>query len=380
MSQVELRFTSSSQRRHGSVTILLVLLLPVLFILSSYAINVAYIEAVSADVQITTDAAVQAAGRAYIHTGDQAAALVAAQEAASRNKISGQTIPITAADLEFGTSLRTSMATGYNFSPVTPGNDGNAVRLTTNSLHNAITPLFAPVFPTMGVPVEIRPLRSAVSTQSTMDVALVIDRSGSMAFASDEATDPYLPPAAAPAGWWYGDPAPPQSRWLDLVGAVTAFNTYLNDSPQQEKLSLSTYADTSSTEQILTFDYNQVLTGLNDYSVNFVGGATAIGIGLQEGLGAITDPAVSRPYAVKVMVLMTDGIHNTGIDPENIGSALQASGVTLFSITFSNEADQARMKALAEACGGAHFHAVDAAGLTTAFQDIARRLPSLMTQ
>ncbi|MBB3207120.1 Flp pilus assembly protein TadG [Rhodopirellula rubra] len=368
------------QARAGSVTVLLVVLLPVLFMLSSYAINIAYVEAVHADVQITTDAAVQAAGRAYIQSGDENAALLAAQDAAARNPVSGKTIPIVASDLEFGSSLRTSMSTGYDFTPVSGEEEGNAVRLTTNNLRNATTPIFSPVFPTMGVDLQIRPHRTAVSTQSTMDVALVLDRSGSMAFASDEVADPYTTPAAAPADWWFGDPAPPNSRWLDVIASVQSFKNYLEASPQKEKLSVSTYSDTTSTEQILTFDYQHILDGLGQHTGQFNGGGTAIGKGLQEGLAAITDASVARPYAVKVMILLTDGIHNTGTSPESVSWSLKNAGVTLFTITFSNEAGQNRMKNLAENCGGLHFHAVDATQLTTAFEDIARRLPSLMTQ
>ncbi|MFG0288940.1 MAG: VWA domain-containing protein [Rhodopirellula sp. JB044] len=366
--------------RNGSVTVLLVVLLPVLFMLSSYAINIAYIEAVNAEVQITTDAAVQAAGRAYIQSGDENAALVAAQDAAARNQISGKTIPITASDLEFGSSLRTSMSDGYDFTPVSGGQDGNAVRLTTNALRNATSPVFSPLFPTMGVDVQIRPQRTAISTQSTMDVALILDRSGSMAYASDETADPYVNPAAAPPGWTFGDPAPPNSRWLDVVASVQSFKNYLEESPQKEKLSLSTYSDTTSTEQILTFEYQSILDGLNVHTNQFNGGGTAIGTGLYEALGAITDESVARPYAVKVMILLTDGIHNTGTSPESASWSIKDAGVTLFTITFSNEAGQNRMKNLAENCGGLHFHAVDATQLTAAFEDIARRLPSLMTE
>ncbi|WP_404310759.1 vWA domain-containing protein [Neorhodopirellula lusitana] len=366
-------------QRTGSVMVLLVVLLPVLFVLSSYAINIAYIEAVNADVQIATDVAVQAAGRAYMETGDEAAALAAAQQAASRNPVSGVTIPIGASDLDFGISQRQSISEGYTFNVVSDGEPGNAVRLTTRTLNESSSNLIPPIFPTMGVDIQIRPNARAISTRSTMDVALVIDRSGSMAFSSDEVADPYASPAAAPAGWNYGDPVPPNSRWLDMVASVQSFNQYLTDSPQIEQLSLSTYSHITSTEQKLTYDYPQVIDGLNTISAFFDGGGTAIGQGMREGLGALNDESVARPYAVKVMILLSDGIHNYGSSPESAVNQMQNSGATLFAITFSNEADQGRMQQLAESCGGTHFHAVDAAQLTQAFQDIAKRLPSLMT-
>lgn len=366
--------------RHGSVLMMLVIMLPVLFILAAYAINVAYIESVQANVQIVTDVAVQAAGRAYIQTEDRNAALAAARDAATRNRVAGQVIPIEMADLDFGISNRSSLGTSYLFNPIAGNAVGNSVRLTTRTLHEQVNPILKPVFPTFGASIAIRPLRVAVSTQSTMDVSLVIDRSGSMAYASNEVTSGMLPPISAPPGWMFGGPVPPNARWLDLVAAVQSFNTYLTDSPQREKLSLSTYASTSSTETFLTHNYNEVNAALNAISTEFHGGSTAIGLGLFEGLGALTDPARSRPFAVRVMVLLTDGHHNTDVPPEDAVAMLQSEGVTLFTITFSDSADQTRMRELAELCGGEHFHAANAVQLLDAFADIARRLPSLMTQ
>ncbi|MEM6981239.1 MAG: pilus assembly protein TadG-related protein, partial [Planctomycetota bacterium] len=221
-----------ASKRRGGVLVLLAIMLPLLLLMSTYAINVAYVESVNTDVQIATDAAVQAAGRAYIETADENAALAAAQDAASRNPINGVTMPIVMRDLEFGISQRRNLSGRYNFTPVSGGALGNAVRMTTRSVNEAATPILKPIFPTMGTTLEIRPIRSAVSTQSTMDVALVIDRSGSMAYASDESSAGGMnPPRSAPPGWDFDQPVPPNARWLDMVVSVNEFAKYLRDSP-----------------------------------------------------------------------------------------------------------------------------------------------------
>ncbi|MFG0267817.1 MAG: VWA domain-containing protein [Rhodopirellula sp. JB055] len=375
------RLKERSSQREGAVIVLLVIMLPVLLILAAYSINIAYVEAVTADSQVVTDAAVCAAGRMYVQTGDKNAALEAAREAAARNPVAGQVVPINMGDLEFGVSVRESLDEGYSFEPLTEGSEmGNAVRLTTLSLANAPDAVFSPLFPTLGTHLEIRPQRVAVSTQSTMDVSLVIDRSGSMAYASDETPDPYVNPAAAPPGWAYGQPVPPNSRWLDLVASVNAFNGFLESSPQSEKLCLATYATEASRDCELTHSYTEIASQLDSVSYQFDGGGTSIGYGLQSGLSALTDAAHARPYAVRTMVLLTDGHHNTGMSPESMTWALKNSGVTLFTITFSQDADQSRMANLATACGGEHFHATDASQLQSAFEQIAKKLPSLMTQ
>jgi hypothetical protein len=80
------------------------------------------------------------------------------------------------------------------------------------------------------------------------------------------------------------------------------------------------------------------------------------------------------------MVVMTDGIHNTG--PEPVLSAKQAAkkDITIHTITFSDDADVTRMKAVAAAAGGLHFHAEDQAELIEAFQKIAATLPVMLTE
>ena len=68
-----------------------------------------------------------------------------------------------------------------------------------------------------------------------------------------------------------------------------------------------------------------------------------------------------RPFAVKTMVVMTDGLHNSGGDPVAAAKKAAKKNITINTVTFSTEADFARMKAVAEATGGKHFHAADAA-------------------
>ncbi|KAA1259112.1 von Willebrand factor type A domain protein [Rubripirellula obstinata] len=357
---------------------LIVILLPAVFALSAFAINIAHIESANTEVQIAADSAVRAASRAYAITGDEGLALAAAKDAASRNPIGDFVLPLTASDLEFGVSIRDNASSAYQFSPSNDGS-GNSVRLVTHTLANSNSGL-EPLFPFFGAGMTIRPLRTAVSTQGVIDVALVVDRSGSMAYSADEVAQ-YPPlPAAAPIGWDFGDPVPADARWLDLIAAVNTFNTELNESPQTELLSLSTYNHESVTNQKLTEDYSLVTAELNQISMQFDAGGTSIGRGMLEGLAAVNDHSLSRPHASKVMVLMTDGVQNYGNTPDSASWALANSGVTLFTVTFSDEADQTTMERIAERCGGQHFHAVTAQQLQDAFRDIASRLPTLITQ
>ncbi|MEM9645963.1 MAG: vWA domain-containing protein [Planctomycetota bacterium] len=363
--------------RRGATLLVIAILLPGLLAIAALAINLAYIESLNTDIQIAADAAVRAASREYVLTGDKNRALAAAQQAASRNQVGGQTLPLTMNDLEFGTSNRTSLDQPYNFQST---GTGNAVRLTTRTLASGAGVNIKPLFPMFGASFSIRSNRSAVSTQGTIDIGLVVDRSGSMAYAANEkAVYPPLPDAA-PAGWDFGAPVPPQSRWLDLIAAVRTFEQSLNNSTQDELLALSVYNHAPATHVRLTNDYQQTIDALNAISVKFEKGGTNIGEGMMAGGAAVNDSARSRPFASKVLIVMSDGIHNVGHDPKHAAKILADQGITVFTVTFSQEADQTRMKEIADMCGGQHFHAVSASQLSDAFQAIARSLPTLLTR
>lgn len=358
--------------------ILVVIMLPVLLALAAMAINIAYIESVNTDIQVATDAAARAAGREFAMTSDQSKALDAAKEAVARNLIDDAVMPLSSQDLEFGNGVRNSLGEPYVFTP-SGGNNGNAVRVTTRSLGAGGNPNLKPIFPVFGS-VQIRPIRDAVSTQALIDLSLVVDRSGSMAYAADEQAVHPPNPSRAPIDWEFGDPVPPGARWLDLVAAVDVLIEHLNNSAQQEQLALSVYNDSPTTPQRLTSDYGTIGNSLDAISVNFEKGGTNIGGGMLEGLAALSDDAVRREFALPVMILMTDGIHNIGTSPRSAANQLHNNSVTLFVITFSDEADRNPMKAIAQQCGGEHFHAVDVQQLRDAFSEIARRLPMLLTE
>lgn len=87
-----------------------------------------------------------------------------------------------------------------------------------------------------------------------------------------------------------------------------------------------------------------------------------------------------RSGAAKVLIVMTDGKHNTGTDPIAAAKTAAAGGIMIFTVTFSDEADQIRMQQVASIGNGKHFHASTAAQLKTVFQKIAQALPTLLTQ
>ena len=195
----------------------------------------------------------------------------------------------------------------------------------------------------------------------------------------DEVAEPFAVPYSAPPGWEFGDPAPPICRWRDLQLAVNTFLSIVNSSALNEFVSLSSYSHVATTEVSLTTNYAAISAALQPYTDSFQAGATNIGGGINEGIGALFSSPLARPYAAKVIVVMTDGIHNAGTYPIGPAEAAAINGVLIFAITFSNEADQYLMQQVAARGGGRHFHANSAADLVNAFQEIARALPNLLT-
>jgi hypothetical protein len=362
--------------RRGATMVAVAILLPVLFLLSAIAVNLAYIRVVTTKVQIVTDVSVRAAGSAYAETGDEAASLVAAQHLANLNLVESKVLSIASGDLEFGLSQRSTHDNAYTF---TPGTSGNSVRLTTNSFAGGAGDAVQPFFAVLGSNFDIRPVCTATHAQTTLDVALIVDRSGSMAFSTDEVSGGGTP-AAAPPGWAFGDAVPTPSRWLDSVAAVNLFCNILDQTSKIEKIALVGYRGDAQRLVELTDTYQDISDQLNAISASYDTGMTNIGDGINKGLNAVTESAHARSWVNKALVLMSDGINNTGTDPLIVASTAVAESVPIYTVSFSNEADQVLMQQIADMTGGTHYHAVDAAQLNAAFESIARRLPSMLTQ
>jgi len=87
------RLSRKRATRRGAVLVLLALVLPVVLMLSAYAMNLAYLELNRTELQISTDAAARSCGRELLYTGSTAAAI-------ARNVL-GKTIVLTGAMIPY---------------------------------------------------------------------------------------------------------------------------------------------------------------------------------------------------------------------------------------------------------------------------------------
>lgn len=371
------RDTRGRQRR-GAVLMLMVILLPVVLLMCAFAINMAYMELSKTEMYVAADAAARAGVREYATTQNAAAAIARAKSIAVKNEIASAGLQLSNSDIQFGHANRVSANGRYNF--VAGGGSINSVQVTANRSSSSLggeIPLLLPNL--LGVS-SFERTQSSIATQIEVDVALVIDRSGSMAYSVLEVAAYPPQPSSAPPGWNFCDPAPPVCRWRNVLDAVDVFMTEVANSPASEQVSLTTYNDNAITNQDLTTSYASIATALAPITNSFCAGGTNISAGINEAAAALQLSPSARPGAAKVILLLTDGIQNLGGSPTSAARNASADGVQIYTVTFSDEADQSSMQTVADEGGGLHFHANSPSDLSAAFQEIAKRLPTLLTQ
>jgi len=363
--------------RDGAMLILIAVCLPLCIIMAAFAVDVAWMQLARTELRSATDSAARAGAKELSLSQEEAAARARAKEAASRNLVAGEPLLLADSDIEIGVGAQ-SGTSRFQFTP--GGTKLNAIRVTgrrtSGSPAGPVDLLFAGV---LGVS-QFEPIETATSTLLDRDICLVVDRSGSM---MESLTGGNTPTDTC------DPPHPTQSRWGALAIAVEAFLVELDETSQDEHVALVSYSSTttecgnsytiSTIDSNLVSDYSQIGNEMARISSKPVKGRTAISAGLDDGIEVLTGSS-TRPFAVKTVILMTDGIHNLGPEPILSAQAAANQDIVIHTITFSSDADIARMKDVAAATGGRHFHAPDAQELVRIFKEIAATLPVLLTE
>jgi hypothetical protein len=360
--------------------VLIAFCLPLCIIMAAFAIDIAWMQLVRTELRTSTDAAARAAAKELSLSQSTTSARQRAKEAARRNLVAGDPLLLDDKDIVFGNSVQSGSASRFKFTA--GGKNPNAVRIngerTNGSLTGPVDLLFAGA---LGVR-QFQPTESATSTQLDRDICLVVDRSGSMMWTLTGGSN--LPSGAPNCG----PPDPTRSRWGALNTALDAFLAELDKTKQSEHVALVSYSSNTSEcgfnynisdiNSDLVKDYSAIRQVMKSLSSKPVKGRTAISAGIDDGIKVLTGKNI-RPFAVKTMIVMTDGIHNLGAEP--VLSARQAAkkDIVIHTITFSDDADIRRMEDVAAAAGGRHFHAPTAADLARIFKEIASTLPVLLT-
>ena len=371
---------------------------------------------------VATDAAARAGGRGISSLQDIDDAMDAARATALLNTVNGVPLNLNkknkSGEIDFGDADIADDSARFAFTKVNRGKirsgqeQAAAIRITGTmgggfSLSNPIQALF----PTFGMDDEYDMRAQAVAMQVDRDIALILDRSGSMnthpGFDWPSGYNPWSNSslnAGYNAGllgysyyygyyytngnnstsyqeWLWEDHynlgAAPKTPWDELVEAVNVFLDVLETTDQDEQVSIASYATSASLDIRLKKDYSLVRAELDTL---YPSGWTAIGDGMNAGVPTLLDQ-YSRPYAAKTLLVMTDGVHNRGVSPNSAAQTIVSNyDVTIHTITFGNGADQPAMVTVAATGGGDHYHADDGEELQEIFEEIANNLPTLVTQ
>ena len=337
--------------RSGAMLPLIAVVIVILFVAAVLSIDIARIHVTRSELRTATDAAARAAVEALGRTQNQAAATDAAVAIAKENFVAGLGLDLDTNRIRFGTSLQNPDGSfSFTEGAGRPGVPINAVRVTgertATSPNGPVGLLFGPMF---GV-TNFEPVQSAVATRSDRDIALVLDVSGSM---ND-----------------FG-------RFPALKNALNFFQLELENSPQVERVSLTVYSTNARKLVNLTSDLTLIRTAFAREAPN---GFTAIGEGLRVGLDSILNDPQARSFALKSIIVMTDGNHNRGVDPTVVAADCARANVEVNTITFSNGANPVLMQQVARIGNGRHLHANTNQELIDVFQAIARQLQVLLIE
>ena len=378
---------TKNKNRKGAMLVLIAITIILLLIAVAFSVDVAFMQLTRTELRTSTDAAARAATEALSREQSVVAAVQAARAAAAANPVAGEPLLLADEDIVFGHA--DVQANGvFDFRDnVQPFNSIQVFgRRTDDSPSGPVGLLFAGV---LG-PRTFVPTQTARTVNLDRDICLVVDRSGSM---NRSVTSSSNPPGAPPA---CQGPHPTLSRWAVLDDAVTVFLAALNQTDLDELVGLVSYSsnnvicgqqlEAATIESPLADDYAAIQAAMQSYSDNFVGGATNIAAGIDEGVAVLTDASRTRLFAEKTMIVLTDGKENRPLGAASRRSeqaateAVAANEITIHTITFSNQANQATMQSVANIGGGQHFHAPTAERLEEIFREIALTLPVVMAE
>ena len=159
-----------------------------------------------------------------------------------------------------------------------------------------------------------------------------------------------------------------------------------------DRIGLVEYAGESFTKTPITSDKAIVLRSLKDIKYNtIIEGGTAIGMGLATAVNRLKDSKAKS----KVIILLTDGVNNTGfIDPRTASELALEYGIKTYTIGLGTngmalspigidsrtgqfqygriqvEIDEALLKEIAEATGGIYFRATNNQKLEEIYKEI----------
>lgn len=341
--------------RAGAMMPLMAVTMVFLFVAAVFAVDLSRMHNVRSELRTATDAAARAAVESLSRNNSESDAIQAALDIAQLNLVAGQPLELDPSKIVFGASLQNedgsfSFVDKSELDPSSRTTIVNSVQVlgerTSESSDGHVNLIFGGL---LGVD-NFEPVQSATAARLDRDIALVLDRSGSMLN---------------------------EGRFEALINGVNVFVQELNETQPKERVSLIVYDSVPETLLGLTKNIESILEALAEVEPD---GKTAIGLGMRNGLDSLINAPNANQFALKSMIVMTDGRQNVGVSPMVVAEECRVANVVVHTITFSDGADQDLMQAVADHTGGTHLHATSDADLLQVFRQIARQLAVILIE
>lgn len=157
-----------------------------------------------------------------------------------------------------------------------------------------------------------------------------------------------------------------------LTMAKAGARSFINLSVDTDQLAVTSYDDVASTNFPLALmtpanklSAKAQISGITD------SGTTNIGGGLQVSLAQIT--GAGAPVSNEVIVLLSDGQHNTGTAPSAVLPSILSRGAKVYTIGIG-DADSALMSSIAASTGGSYYFANSSFALKGHFAQVIANL------
>ena len=343
-SPPHLRPRRAIRSRTGAMLIMICVMIVAFIVTVVFTVDIAYMHLSKAELRSSTDAAAKAAAEALARTRDVRFAIDQGKAIALENKVAGAGLQLEDTDFAFGKSSP-DRSGRFVFDPRNASVNSVQVtgRRTSRSLSGAVGLFFGRLLGRA----QFEPVETATATFADRNIVLVIDRSGSMA----------------------------GLKFRALQSAVGIFAATVQANVGEERIGLASYASDATENVQLTNNFAEINLAMQRL---VPAGFTSISAGIAAG-DRIMQRGSTNLFADQTLIVMTDGLHNTGRSPIVDAQLAADRGMTIHTITFGTDADQRTMKEVASIGGGVHIHAVDASALTEAFEVLANTLSTFLT-
>jgi Ca-activated chloride channel family protein len=161
------------------------------------------------------------------------------------------------------------------------------------------------------------------------------------------------------------------------AAATEAARTFVRESPPGVRIGIIAFATTAELVQPLSADHDAVLQALDQ--IPSPNGATAIGDAFR--LAADSFP----PTGHRAVILITDGVNNNGVDPQEMATELGAHHIPIYAVGIGtpngdmiggeqSTIDEGALQGYADASGGSYARAQNAGELRAALARLGNQV------